>query len=106
MRINQEWSDLLRAYKEGHTHPVNQACHKVGIPLILSSIPVGATVVGLPLAAGLFTAGWGAQFLGHYFEGNDPAFFGDRRNLLVGVLWWAEKVGVVSVELSEPVSDL
>jgi uncharacterized membrane protein YGL010W len=52
--------------------------------------------VGLPLAATLFTVGWGFQFLGHRYEGNDPAFFADRRNLLVGALWWASEVGLVS----------
>jgi uncharacterized membrane protein YGL010W len=49
----------------------------------------------------MFTTGWAFQFAGHYvFEGNDPAFFGDRRNLLVGAIWAAEKLGV-SVQTSE-----
>jgi uncharacterized membrane protein YGL010W len=94
IRLNAEWTRLLREYKAAHAHPYNQACHKVGIPMILASLPVGATIVGLPLATGLFTTGWAFQFAGHYFEGNDPAFFGDRRNLLVGVLWWLQKQGV------------
>ena len=54
----------------------------IGIPMIVASLPISATVVGLPLGATLFTVGWGFQFLGHWFEGNDPAFFGDRRSLL------------------------
>jgi uncharacterized membrane protein YGL010W len=62
--------------------------------MIVASIPAAATLVGLPLAAGLFTVGWGIQFLGHAFEGNSPAFFGDRRNLLVGVVWWLQKSGL------------
>ncbi|MFT3772094.1 MAG: DUF962 domain-containing protein [Minicystis sp.] len=76
LRLNDEWTRLLDDYREAHRDPRNQACHKIGIPMIMASIPIGATVVGLPLAAGLFTVGWGFQFLGHYFEGNDPAFFG------------------------------
>jgi uncharacterized membrane protein YGL010W len=101
LRLNPEWSALLAAYKAQHAHPLNQACHRVGIPLIIASLPVGATIVGLPLAAGMFTTGWAFQFAGHYvFEGNDPAFFGDRRNLLVGAIWAAEKLGV-SVQTSE-----
>jgi uncharacterized membrane protein YGL010W len=63
--------------------------------MILASFPIGATLVGLPLAATLFTVGWGFQFAGHRFEGNDPAFFSDPRNLLVGALWWAQKQGLV-----------
>ena len=96
VRLNEEWAELLHAYREHHQDPRNQACHRVGIPMILASLPVGATIVGLPLAATLFTVGWGFQFLGHRYEGNDPAFFGDRRNLLVGALWWASEVGLVS----------
>lgn len=94
IRLNREWTQLLADYKAQHRDPRNQACHRVGIPMIAASFPVGATIVGLPLAAGLFTVGWGFQFLGHHFEGNDPAFFGDRRNLLVGLVWWLQKSGV------------
>lgn len=100
IRLNREWSDLLRQYKKQHQDPRNQACHRIGIPMITASIPIGATIIGLPLAAGLFTAGWGFQFLGHYFEGTDPAFFSDSRQLLVGVLWWLQKSGV-SVQVDE-----
>ncbi len=91
MRLNAEWSRLLASYKDDHRNPVNQACHKVGIPLIAASIPVGATVLGLPLAAGMFTVGWTFQFVGHAFEGKKPSFVDDKRALVVGLLWWAEK---------------
>ncbi len=94
IRLNPEWTKLLADYKEQHSDPRNQACHRIGIPMIAASFPVGATIVGLPLAAGLFTVGWGFQFLGHHYQGNDPAFFGDRRNLLVGLLWWLQKSGL------------
>jgi uncharacterized membrane protein YGL010W len=96
--LNAEWTRLLEAYKEQHQDPRNQACHRIGIPMIAASFPVGATIVGLPLAASLFTVGWGFQFLGHYFEGNSPAFFSDRRSLLVGLLWWLQKNGVTVTE--------
>jgi uncharacterized membrane protein YGL010W len=95
IQLSAEWQQLLQQYKEQHADPRNQACHKIGIPMILASLPVGATIIGLPVAASLFTVGWGFQFAGHYFEGNDPAFFGDRRNLIVGVLWWMEKQGLL-----------
>ena len=94
--LNPEWTRLLDAYRAQHRDPRNQACHRVGIPMILASFPVGATIVGLPLAATLFGVGWGFQFLGHFYEGNDPAFFSDPRSLLVGALWWAEKMGLVT----------
>jgi len=103
IRLNQEWSDLLRGYQREHQDPRNQACHRIGIPMIVASLPTAATGVGIPLAIGMFTVGWGFQFLGHHFEGNDPAFFSDRRNLLVGVVWWLQKSGLpVSVEEPAP----
>lgn len=92
--LNTEWTEVLQKYKEDHRDPRNQACHKVGIPLIVGSIPVGATLVGLPLAAGMFTVGWGFQFVGHWFEGKKPSFVDDKRSLLIGVLWCLEKYGL------------
>jgi uncharacterized membrane protein YGL010W len=101
IQLNAEWSDLMRSYEEQHADPRNQACHRVGIPLIAASIPIGATIVGLPLAAAMFTTGWGFQFVGHLFEGKKPAFIDDRRNLLVGLIWWLKKAGA-PIDLAEP----
>lgn len=101
LTLNAEWSRLLREYERAHSDPRNAACHRIGIPMILASLPIGATVVGLPLAATLFGVGWGFQFAGHWFQGNDPSFFGDRRNLLVGALWWFRKQGL-PVEVMRP----
>jgi uncharacterized membrane protein YGL010W len=93
IRLNAEWTELMKNYEADHADPRNQACHRVGIPLIAASLPVGATVVGLPLAAAMFTTGWTFQFVGHYFEGKKPSFVDDRRYLLVGLLWWLKKAG-------------
>jgi len=86
MQLNADWSELMRNYERDHQHPANQACHRVGIPLIAASIPVGATLIGLPLAAGMFSVGWAFQFAGHVVEGKKPSFVEDRRYLAVGVL--------------------
>ncbi|ACY14576.1 Mpo1-like protein [Haliangium ochraceum] len=94
IRLNQEWSQLMDSYEDDHRDPRNQACHKVGIPLIAGSLPVGASIVGLPLAAAMFTTGWTLQFVGHAFEGKRPSFVSDKRALVVGLLWWMKKVGV------------
>jgi uncharacterized membrane protein YGL010W len=98
MRLGHAWSERLARYKLDHQHPWNQACHSVGIPLIAASIPVGATVIGLPLAAGMFTVGWGFQFAGHFFEGKKPSFVSDKRAMVVGLLWWAEKARLLRLE--------
>jgi uncharacterized membrane protein YGL010W len=99
IQLNDEWTALMHGYEQDHSDPRNQACHKVGIPLIAASLPVAATVVGLPVAAGMFTVGWGFQFVGHVFEGKKPSFVEDRRNLVVGLLWWLKKAGV-AIELA------
>lgn len=91
--LNADWTRLLERYQEDHQDPRNQRCHAIGIPLIAASLPVGATLVGLPLAAGMFTVGWGFQFAGHAFEGNKPSFVGDRRALVIGFVWWLQKRG-------------
>ena len=40
----------------------------------------------------MFVGGWIFQFIGHYvFEKNDPKFFGDPLNLLIGVVWAAKE---------------
>ena len=44
--------------------------------------------------AAMFTTGWAFQFVGHVFEGKKPSFVDDRRNLVVGLLWWLKKAGV------------
>ena len=61
--------------------------HKIGIPLIVGSLPVGMTIVGLPLAAAMFGVGWGFQFVGHAFEGKKPSFTRDLRYLAIGPVW-------------------
>jgi len=98
MQLNREWSRLLESYKGDHQNPKNQACHSIGIPMIAASIPIGATIVGLPLAASLFTVGWGFQFAGHAFEGKKPSFVEDKRSLVVGLLWWSEKIGLMKLQ--------
>lgn len=99
IRLGPEWSALYVSYGEQHADPRNQACHAIGIPLIAASIPVGATIVGLPLAATMFVTGWGFQFLGHYFEGKPPALMADKRQTIMGLIWWLKKVGV-EIQLS------
>lgn len=94
IELNEEWSQLMAQYKEDHQDPRNQFCHSIGIPMIAASIPVGATIVGLPLAVPMFTVGWGFQFVGHMFEGKKPSFVDDKRQLFVGLAWWSQKVGL------------
>lgn len=98
--LNDEWKELLTQYKQDHQDPRNQFCHSIGIPMIAASIPLGVSIVGLPVAVPLFAVGWGFQFVGHFYEGKKPSFVDDKRQLLVGLMWWSQKVGLKLVKES------
>ncbi len=102
IHLNPEWALLLERYKGDHQDRRRQLTHMIGIPMIVASLPLIASIVALPVGATLFTVGWGFQFLGHWFEGNDPAFFGDRRSLVIGALWCGEKYGLVELVVAPP----
>jgi hypothetical protein len=92
-RTNSQW---ISQYSSSHQHPINRACHTLGIPLIVLSIVVFASSILVhrlwPYALALFIVGWLFQFVGHAFEGKPPEFFSDWRFLFVGVRWWWAKV--------------
>ncbi len=81
---------MLEQYKRDHTHPVNRATHMIGIPMIVVSLPVA--IVAPWTGLWLFVVGWIFQFVGHAFEGNMPSFFRDPRYLLVGPMFFVNKV--------------
>ena len=90
------WDEWIRLYSESHQHPVNRACHTVGIPLIVIAIPLAVAGLWWPAlaiaAAVLFVVGWAFQFIGHAVEGKPPEFFKDWRFLFVGLRWWVAKM--------------
>jgi uncharacterized membrane protein YGL010W len=92
-RTSEQW---ISRYATSHRHPVNRACHTLGIPLILLSLPVFILSIFICkfwlYALALFIAGWIFQFAGHAFEGKPPEFFRDWRFLFVGVRWWWARI--------------
>lgn len=96
MLAGRPWKDWIADYATSHQHPINRACHTVGIPLIALSLPLAAlaaVVDGLwPVPLAMFVGGWILQFAGHAVEGKPPEFFRDWRFLLVGLRWWVAKV--------------
>lgn len=90
------WDDWIAEYGQGHRHPVNRACHTVGIPLIALAIAlfVGSLFVSSlwKVALTLFVLGWIFQFVGHAYERKPPEFLKDWRFLFVGLRWWLAKV--------------
>jgi uncharacterized membrane protein YGL010W len=97
--------EYIALYQNEHTTFGNKLTHMVGIPMIVASLPTA--LVNPALAGGLFAAGWGLQFVGHYvFEKNSPSFYGDPYYLLVGPAWvaaeWLELVGLPVPEALTP----
>lgn len=93
---NRSWDEWIQQYSASHQHPVNRACHTVGIPIIIIALLMTPLLIRNPeswrLPASLFVLGWVFQFIGHAFEGKPPEFFKDWRFLLVGARWWLAKV--------------
>lgn len=92
---NRDW---IREYANSHQHPVNRACHTVGIPMIAVSILLAIVwaitrhpAVGWSALA-LFLVGWVFQFVGHAYEHKPPEFLRDPRFLFVGLRWWFAKM--------------
>ena len=89
-------SEWISRYAESHQHPVNRACHTIGIPMIALSVPLFVVAIFVdgfwPVPLTLFVVGWAFQFVGHAFEGKPPEFFRDWRFLLVGLRWWFAKL--------------
>lgn len=89
-------NDWVARYELSHQHPVNRACHTIGIPMIVASLGLGAFSIFNPSlrlpALALFAIGWVLQFVGHAFEGKPPEFFRDWRFLFVGFRWWLLKI--------------
>jgi len=88
----------LQKYQQTHTNQTNKALHSFGIPMIVVSI-ISIPVIGIwfewkywPISLGLFVVGWILQFIGHFFEGKQPAFFENPIYLVVGIVWWFKKI--------------
>lgn len=90
------WDEWVAEYAQSHRHPVNRACHTVGIPLIAASVLTAVPAIFVralrPIAAGTFVVGWAFQFVGHAFERKRPEFLRDPRFLFVGLPWWLAKL--------------
>lgn len=93
---SRTWHDWLAQYAASHQHPINRACHTVGIPLVVISL-LSAPVFWLapalwPVPVASFVVGWGFQLVGHAYEGKPPELMKDWRFLFVGVRWWLAKM--------------
>ena len=92
-------TSFIENYKEKHRHPLNHLTHAIGIPMIVVSLPL--FFFNWRWALGLFVLGWVFQFLGHFIEGNRPAFFSNPVYLIVGPLWLVRRA-LSAVGLARP----
>jgi len=96
MMGDRSWESWVGEYSKAHQHPINRACHTVGIPTVALSVVMGIAAIAFPPllipAVVLFVGGWILQFIGHAYEGKPPEFLKDARFLFVGLRWWAAKM--------------
>ncbi|HEX8852947.1 MAG TPA: DUF962 domain-containing protein [Pyrinomonadaceae bacterium] len=78
-------ASFMENYKAKHQHPLNRLTHNIGIPLIVISLVV--FFFNWRWALAMFVVGWILQFVGHWIEGNQPAFFRNPVYLIIGPLW-------------------
>ena len=90
MALSKTYLQLLRDYRAYHDHWLCELTHVVGIPMLAAAAPVAlfAPVWGL----GLLVGGALLQGLGHAVVGNRPKFMRDKRNVVVGAIWWLDTV--------------
>ncbi len=93
---DKTWDEWIEEYSQSHQHPINRACHAVGIPMIVLSIALLILTLRFGIlwryAIIFFVVGWVFQFIGHFYEKKPPEFFKDWRFLLVGTRWWVQKI--------------
>lgn len=81
----------MAQYDHEHSSGWNRFLHGVGIPVIF----VGVVLLILTKwiwGAAFFVAGWALLFLGHWIEGNRPAFLQGPVYFLVGPIWVAKEM--------------
>jgi uncharacterized membrane protein YGL010W len=81
----------MSQYDHEHTNRWNKLLHGIGIPIIFVGI-ILATFTLWRIGLVFFGIGWVLLFLGHYIEGNKPAFFQGLIYFLVGPVWIAKEI--------------
>ncbi|MBZ5535817.1 MAG: DUF962 domain-containing protein [Acidobacteriia bacterium] len=91
---------FMENYRAKHQHPLNRLTHYIGIPMIVVSLVY--LFYDWRVGLILFVTGWIFQFVGHFIEGNQPAFFKNPVYLLVGPLFVLKKAGLALRNLLTP----
>ena len=95
----------MAQYDHEHSSGWNKLLHGVGIPMIFAGI-ILLILTKWILGAGFFVGGWVFLLVGHWIEGNHPAFFQGPIYLLVGPIWVVKEIWMyVSGAQHAPVSE-
>jgi hypothetical protein len=81
---------LYSHYDGAPNHPVNRALHMIAIPIGFSSLIVVwyHWIIALLLIPTAFALAW----IGHWIEGNKPAFLTNPAHVFVAPVWRTRKV--------------
>jgi hypothetical protein len=81
---------LYSHYDGAHNHPVNRALHMIAIPVGCPSLIVVRShwIIGLLLIPAAFALAW----IGHWIEGNEPAFLTNPAHVFVAPIWMWRKI--------------
>ncbi len=81
---------LYSHYDGAHNHPVNRALHMIAIPVGFSSVFV---VWFHPyIAVALIPTAFGLAWIGHFIEGNKPAFLTNPAHVFVAPVWMVRRI--------------
>jgi len=81
----------MAQFDHEHGSPWNKLLHGIGIPLIFAGI-VLLVLLKWRWGVSCFVGGWLLLFVGHWVEGNNPAFFQGPIYLLVGPIWVGKEI--------------
>jgi hypothetical protein len=88
--------ELMAEYLADHQNPINKRMHFVGIPALFIAVVlwlVAPYFSGVWIWATVLTLiGLALQLGGHRFEGKPPSSGSDWRFVIIGLLWWVERV--------------
>jgi uncharacterized membrane protein YGL010W len=79
-------------YQKAHRHPANRFFHGLGIPCIILAILILLFTQSRGLGWSLFSLGWLFQFIGHAIEKTWPEFLKNPIYLVIGPLFFLNKL--------------
>jgi hypothetical protein len=87
-----DWQHEFELYLREHRHPLNRACHVVGIPLLTVTAIAALVRLDWRIFVVGWTVGWALQLAGHRIEGNRPAIRKRAMSALMGPVMVAVEI--------------